>query len=100
AHQWEDMPSLRHLHQTESCHAMRRHSLDRPAAENDLTARGPEETGQRLQRCSLAGAVSSKQHDEFALCNREGDIPQRLDAPVSDVDLSDLNHQTLRDKPG
>ena len=54
---------------------------------------GLEQASQCLQRRALAGAVGADDGDDLALGDVEGDVPQRLDGAVRDLQVPHAQHQ-------
>jgi len=66
--------------------------VDPLALEQDLSAGGPDEPGDRSQRRGLAGAVGADQGDDLTLVDREADLLDREDLAVGDLEVLDLEH--------
>ena len=66
------------------------------ALEADGPPSRPEQSGDRPQRRGLSGPVRPDQGDDLPGLHVEGDVPDRLDVPVEDVDPVDLQRLHAR----
>ena len=78
---------------------MRFHLADGLTAIIDLTALQFEQTGDRMHRRGLAGAVGADQRNNFTLVHMEGNIPDGMDGTVEDIDILDGKHLPHRQSP-
>ncbi len=68
--------------------------VDLVVGEVDFAGTGTDETADRAEEGAFAGAVATDDGDDFALVDMEGDIVERLDCSVKDVQALDLQHET------
>ena len=86
----EDVAALRHLCQTGLNDLMGADALDALALIEHIAGLGVEQTGHRLQGGGLACAVGADEGDDLALVHLEGNILDRVDVAVKDVDVINL----------
>src|SRR5262249_24092574 len=91
-HRGPELSRLRDQHESSLHELVRRTAHDIDAVEEDLAAARREQADDRLQHGGLARSIGADQSDDLSLRDIEGQIPDRLNGAVIDIDVSDLQH--------
>src|SRR5207248_163933 len=89
----EDLPALRDERDPGTCNRLGLATDDRLAPEADRAAPRPHDARDRPEQRRLPGAIGADHGDDLARRDRQGDAPQRLDGPVRDDEVVNLEHR-------
>jgi hypothetical protein len=91
----KNLPSFRHLGNTQFNYTARGEAADRNTGKNNLAAFGRHNTGQRIEQRSLSRAVGSDKRNDFPFQQMQRNIFQRVHLAVVCIYVFYLQHSDL-----
>ena len=89
----EDAPALGNLHDATSDHVVGRDVGEHLTLEAHLALGRGQDAADCVERGGLARAVGANQGDNLVGVDLQGESPQRVDVPVEDMQVVDVEHR-------